>query len=131
MNFVLCERPLALITYHISENAATGPEARKRPYNNIPLENSGPVLAKLQSGSEDLARLLTAYNRDLFESGLLQKPLVVTANKIESAIRRDGAKRIQELSETVLKGIYSYALLIDFKYLLIDQSYFDELLIYT
>lgn len=89
----------------LSENAATG-SGGKRPYNNIPFTNSGPVLAKLQSGSEDLARLLTAYNRDLFEAGLLQKPLVVTANKIESAIKKDGEQRVKALSKTVLKGNY-------------------------
>ena len=94
ITFVLSVKIMIIYTI-ISELGTAGSEDGKRPYNNVPFTNCGSVLAMLQSGSEDLARSLTAYNRDLCDAGLLEKPLVVTAGKIESAIKKDGQKQIE------------------------------------
>lgn len=77
----------------------------KRPYNKIPFVNCGPLLAKLQSGSEDLAKLLTAFCDDLYEDGHLAETLTITRSKIESAIRKDGEKRMRALSKKWVQGM--------------------------
>ena len=63
-----------------------------------------PELARSSAGSESEARKFTLYNRDLYELGLLPQPLVLTRNKVEYEIMRDGKERIEALSEVDMQG---------------------------
>ena len=68
------------------------------------LTHLAPELARSSSGSESEARKLTNFCRDLYELGKLQSPLIVTRNKLEYELMRDGKDRIEELSEVDMEG---------------------------
>ena len=63
-----------------------------------------PELARSSSGSESEARKLTSFSRDLYELGLLSQPLIVTRNKLEYEIVRDGKDRVKGLSQVDMQG---------------------------
>ena len=71
----------------------------------VKLTHTAPELSRTSAGMESFARVLTCYNRDLYDSQLLQKPIVTTANKLRSAVEIDGRAKLKMLNEMIITGI--------------------------
>ena len=65
-----------------------------------------PELSRADTGTETFARTLTAYNKDLYNCGLLAEPIVVTRAKLESQIKVHGKRRVDDLSKRRISGTY-------------------------
>ena len=74
-------------------------------YLKTHLKAAAPEIARSDVGTAAMARFATAICKDLYDAGKLSEPIVVTRSKLESQIKIDGKKRLNDLSKRTIRGI--------------------------
>lgn len=65
---------------------------------------AGELLTRGENGAETVARQLTTVFGKMHEAGVLDRPYVVPRSKLEGARKRDGEKKLKDLSKRTPPG---------------------------
>ena len=77
-------------------------------YLNINLDKLAPELERDGGGIESEARKFTMFMGILHEKGVIDRKIVIPRSKLESTIKRNGKRKLQELATITPLGLWVF-----------------------
>ena len=92
---------------YVPESSET-PKVNVSTYLNINLDKLAPELERDGGGIESNARKFTKFMGILHEEGVVEQKYVIPRSKLESAIKRNGKRKLEELANRRPLGLRSF-----------------------
>ena len=89
------------------------------------LDELAAELERDSAGMESQSRTITAFCGALHKKGILEKKYVIPRSRLESLVKRDGMKRIQNLADRRPKGLLCFTFVYKWAF---SQSHSDSYL---
>ena len=90
---------------YVPESGDT-PKVNVSTYLNISLDKLAPELERDGGGMESKAHNYTKLLGVLHQEGIVDRKIVIPRSKLESAIKRDGKRKLQELASRTPLGLW-------------------------